>query len=339
MARGDDIFVRFRVPFLLDDSRYIRLTGDQQSLWVFLEATALRNRRQVLPAKITPAEIAFHLRRDTEGVDRDLAVLEAEPSHLIDRLPDGRINVRGAQKHHGSRFGWKDAQTELSEIAESSHSEAAHSEAARSKGIADDHTPDVPHSCPTRAPLVPRTGNDRGTDVDVDGDGEKRPVVAAVVDHSGSENARARAGEDTAGSLMERAGTATATATAASDGRFMRASKAFTEATRGWNWASFKNARKLKELVEERLSGTYDQALYCLCHAYDCDKPGSLLHRLQRARYAPTDAGTAWAKLALNEATPKLPAQGKATTERLGDVLAKAVVGRRKASNGPTGAP
>ncbi len=106
MARGDSLFCRVELDFILMDDRWVDMTPTAAKVYITLWAIAVHERRECLPPRYTPRTVA---RRS--GIDPrtgPAAIANLQDICLVSMSDDNCIIVHGAGSKHRKLKGWLD---------------------------------------------------------------------------------------------------------------------------------------------------------------------------------------------------------------------------------------
>jgi len=105
VARGDALFARIEVEFILNDPRFFTLSDYCQTLYLGLWCIAVKERKERLDPWYTPASIAQALHKDPRSIASGLTKLQQ--ACLISIDDDGCVIVRGVGSKHKKMQGWR----------------------------------------------------------------------------------------------------------------------------------------------------------------------------------------------------------------------------------------
>lgn len=270
-------FVRFRVTFLLNDPRYVMLSDGAQGLYIYLEACAISERREILPLEISdPDSLSFARHRPLPVTEKSLAELKSGKRPLVEQTEDGRLRIVGVRKAHGLRFGW--------------HEEAELDEMYDIRKPHGTHTSDIRRT--------------QGRDVDVD--------VERDVDQDQEKDVDVRATYGTR-KASQSPPTATPTATAGNGSSkslpayALKALKLIQHEVQSWDCNGFDDMYRLLDLAGRRVKSGYASAMFTAAHAHDCKSPAQFVRQLAAADGDPSNASIAWAKKILSSTAGPVP--------------------------------
>jgi len=106
MARGDKIFARVEVDFILGDPVYLDLTASAKCLYIALWCISVRERKERLDAVYHPRRLSYMCGLDPRSIRSALTSLQQ--ACLISITEENAIIVHKAQAKHSKMTNWKD---------------------------------------------------------------------------------------------------------------------------------------------------------------------------------------------------------------------------------------